>query len=238
VIAQIIFILFLTPLSALALTSNFPATVMGTKITNVHQLSERVLRGNSPVGNVSDLKNLGVTDVLIFKKSSQTEEIQEEVGGLRGLGYTTENIFHIPFPWKNLPGDAASCRMILDGLRLMVKINSQPGRKIFVHCSVGEDRTGVISGLFRMLNDGWKSKKAFHDELCAHGYANASRKKPKKVADAIRYELTPLYVAIAEKIEAGEISGENLSSDLCDGIKLKSRAAVEKRGYLCRPLEF
>lgn len=226
--------IFLISFNVYALESSFPASVEGTRIPNVHKLSDRILRGNSPLDYMSDLKDLGITDVLIFKNSSKPAEIKEEVDGLRAMGLSLDSISHVPFPWKNLPSEVVSCRMILDALRVMVRIERQPESKLYVHCSVGEDRTGLISGLYRVLNDGWKSKQAFRDEMCAHGYANASKKKPKKVADAIRDELTPLYVAVAEKIESGEISADNLYPEHCNNLKLKRRHDLERRGYVCK----
>lgn len=41
--------------------------------------------------------------------------------------------------------------------------------KVFVHCDHGQDRTGLIVGLYRVFRDHW-TRAAAHREMLAHGF--------------------------------------------------------------------
>lgn len=52
---------------------------------------------------------------------------------------------------------------------ILSKINDPTNPPVFVHCMQGQDRTGVIIALYRVLYEGWAPKDA-HDEMMALGY--------------------------------------------------------------------
>lgn len=72
----------------------------------------------------------------------------------------------------------------------------------------------MLAGLLRMEADGLSTEAAWKDEMCANGYADGNHKKPRHVSSAIHQELTPLFFALAAKVEAGE----TLSMKSCEGI--------------------
>jgi len=61
---------------------------------------------------------------------------------------------YIPMGWEcSFPKD----KTFADFLTLIV---DNPGTKIFVHCRVGDDRTGMMIAAYRMAEQGWSAEKA------------------------------------------------------------------------------
>jgi len=48
-------------------------------------------------------------------------------------------------------------------------IRENPGKKIFVHCRVGDDRTGMMVAAYRMVEEGWSAEKA-KQEMLTYGF--------------------------------------------------------------------
>jgi hypothetical protein len=87
-----------------------------------------------------------------------------------------------------------------------------------LHCTVGEDRTGYLSGLYRLLGDGASGVDTiFHDEMCQRGYSSGNPQKPfAGVATEIDNDLTPLFLKMAFKISRGELTPTSLDESVCD----------------------
>lgn len=49
-------------------------------------------------------------------------------------------------------------------------LKENPGKKVFVHCYGGIDRTGAMIAVYRMANEGWTEPEAMN-EMHAFGYA-------------------------------------------------------------------
>ena len=90
---------------------------------------------------------------------------------------TAEDVKSIAFPWKGYPDFKTPCRQTVQGLRFLVG-HAQRGMKVYFHCTVGEDRTGELAGLYRMLAEGLDASTAFHGELCEGGYSAGNPQKP------------------------------------------------------------
>jgi len=57
-----------------------------------------------------------------------------------------------------------------DEVNLVLARMADPGaRPLFIHCMKGEDRTGLLVALHRVINEGWKPADA-HAEMMAHGF--------------------------------------------------------------------
>jgi protein-tyrosine phosphatase len=187
----------------------------GLVIGNSFQVDEEghIFRGKEPKGLVSDLLNVSVSDVLIFKTEVKTE-VQDERAALKELGITSH---HIPFPWKNFESMEVACEQVVQGLNLIHKVKSQE-KVIFFHCTAGEDRTGMLAGLYRMLEEGITQEEAFKNEMCARGYSDGNASKPGMVTGVIQKELTPLFIALAAKIEIGEWTLGKIKKSSCKGL--------------------
>jgi len=201
------------------LRSPLPSDVPGITIPNAHTLGGNhlglVLRGNAPrKEEIQQLKTYGITDILIFKNQTSSEVVQE-VQMLLAAGYPAERIRQIPFLWKDLGPFRKTCEMTVQGLRFLSEVRDTPRRGVFFHCTVGEDRTGFLAGLFRMVTDGWDTEKSFREELCDRGYEAGDPRKAPAVVNAVRAGLTPAYLKMAYLISHGILTRENLNGSVC-----------------------
>jgi protein tyrosine/serine phosphatase len=53
-------------------------------------------------------------------------------------------------------------------------IRTNPGKKIFVHCRVGDDRTGMMVAAYRMAEEGWSAERA-KKEMASFGFSLVHR---------------------------------------------------------------
>lgn len=168
-----------------------------------------ILRGMEPRGKTQELKNLGITDVIIFKNQTKNE-VNDEVHNLSVLGI---NSYSIPFQWKNIfnqpqaQGVLTACTQILSALKIIAEvlkereINPTSNRRLYFHCTKGEDRTGLLAGLFKLAYYKEDLNKNFEEELCKKGYEHGNPNKPYDIVQIIRNELTPLYILINDLIQ-------------------------------------
>lgn len=198
------------------LASPFPSTVPGITIPNAHLVDQKlIVRGSEPGSKISELRAWGVTDVLIFKNQTTTE-VDQEKAALRAQGLFAH---HIPFRWKGLESPEAACGQVVQALQFL-KHAKEKGWVTYFHCTVGEDRTGLLAGIWRRVEEHLSDEQTWRDEMCAHGYADGDPHKPKSVSAAIHAELTPLYHALSQKIDSGELSYATLDPRVCKGLTL------------------
>ena len=219
----LLFLVLTWSLQAFALKSPFPSTVSGITINNTHAVDDsgKVFRGQAPLGKVEELRDLGFTDILIFKNQTRNE-IDKEYAELIEKDSGHIQTKQIDFLWHAYPSYKMACEQIIEGLKYIKEVKESKDRKIFFHCTVGEDRTGALSGLWRMLTSNYSKKKAFYTEMCENGYGHGNANKPWYVYNEIRNDLTPLYIYMANKIESGELTYDDINSDICtDNIEKK-----------------
>jgi hypothetical protein len=218
-------ILLITATSAFAsLSSPFPSTVDGITINNTHSVGSfnKVYRGQAPLGKIEQLSKFGITDILIFKNQTRNE-IDREYAEISNKGLSHIQTKQIDFLWHKYPSYKESCEQLIDGLKLIRDVDRSKERKLFFHCTVGEDRTGALSGLWRMLSQKWSKKRAFYYEMCENGYGHGNGNKPFYVYNEIRTDLTPLFIHMANKVNSGDLSLENLNYKICtDDIQKES----------------
>ena len=220
-------------------SSGFPSEVDGFPIPNAHEIEEgRIYRGGEPRSQVKDVVKFGITDVLIFKTQNLVE-VSREIHALKELGIDEANIRHIPYRWKDLPDFQQPCEQTVEALRILTELPADPKRKLFYHCTHGEDRTGLLSGLYRILDDGWELRKSFHDEMCENGYEAGNPKKGGGSVAAIRQSLTPLFLKMAWLIETGKLSKGDLNAGACRADPAESKefqqsAYAHPEDFLCK----
>lgn len=178
------------------LQSPFVSTVEGLDTPNSHIVGDsHAIRGQAPRNALEfeQLRNLGIESVVIFKKQTKNE-VDKEIQILEELGidYT-----HIEYPWKDITDFKPVCEMTLKGLKIL-KANNELGRNTFFHCTVGEDRTGVLAGLFlQVLEADFDVKKIFQEEMCAKGYGAGNSKKIAKVYNEVHANLNPVFLKMS-----------------------------------------
>jgi protein tyrosine phosphatase (PTP) superfamily phosphohydrolase (DUF442 family) len=124
-------------------------------LPNFAEVSPNLFRGGQPgVDGLEALKKMGVGIIVDMRGSkSPHEEIAVRKLGMQYLAIP----WHCPFP-----SDAIFARF----LRV---IHDNPKKKIFVHCRLGDDRTGMAIAAYRMAEEGWSAEEAL-DEMEEFGF--------------------------------------------------------------------
>ena len=58
-----------------------------------------------------------------------------------------------------------------DMARFLKLLHDNRGKKVFVHCQTGDDRTGMIIAAYRIAEEGWTAKEAMK-EMEAYGFTS------------------------------------------------------------------
>lgn len=190
----------------------------GLTIGNSFQVDKegQIFRGKEPKKLVSELAGIGITDVIIFKNEVKTE-VTTEIADLKELKIKSH---HIPFRWKDLESMELACTQLVEAMNIIAKTKAKGG-SVYFHCTAGEDRTGMLAGLYRMLEENLSMEKVFKTEMCARGYSDGNAHKPPMVHGAIKKELTPLFIAIAKKVEAGDLVLGKISKTICKSLEIE-----------------
>ncbi|NCN40444.1 dual specificity protein phosphatase family protein [bacterium] len=223
------------------LISPFPSTVEGLSIPNSHlldstkpsfdQKDKLVIRGMRPrkLEQVKELQSMGVETIINFRAAgSHSEDTEAEKNLLSEAGWDLNGFHHIEFPWRNIKDFTKACEMTVSALK---KMRDSEG-SVFVHCTVGEDRTGLLSGIYRMVFQGWNSNRAFSQEMCGHGFAESNPQKPAFVSSAVRESLTPLFFAMASEVEKKNLNSRTLDPAICQSSTFQNLSIKAKEGSL------
>jgi tyrosine-protein phosphatase SIW14 len=118
------------------------------RIDNFGQVDTGYYRGAQPTGtDYRDLAALGVKTVVDLQKDGDPgEQLQVERAGM--------TFYRIPMTTHEAPTTSQIDRF----LRIVTDSANQP---VYVHCAGGRHRTGVMSAVYRMENDGWSADRAF-----------------------------------------------------------------------------
>jgi tyrosine-protein phosphatase SIW14 len=128
----------------------------GTGIPRFGQVSANLYRGGQPSAEgLQKLERMGVKVVIDLRGSaSQTERDAVTKLGMEYISIPS----HCPFP-----GDKPWARF-LDEVR------ENRGKKVFVHCRLGDDRTGLAVATYRIAEEGWSADQALR-EMKAFGFS-------------------------------------------------------------------
>jgi tyrosine-protein phosphatase SIW14 len=148
------------------------ARSLDESLPNFQKVDDHVYRGAQPTN--SGFKNLAergiktVVDLRDIGEHSQADE-QKAVTDL-GMRYVS-----IPMQGMSTPKD----KQIAAVLALL---NDVPSGPVFVHCKRGADRTGTVIALYRIIHDGWDSKRAL-SEAKSYGMSVFQRAIQRYVTD-------------------------------------------------------
>lgn len=118
-------------------------------LPNFAEVAPNLYRGGQPgADGLKALKKMGVGIVVDMRGSkSPHEEVAVTELGMR----------YVPIPWHcPFPSD----KIFAEFLRL---IHDNPDTKIFVHCRLGDDRTGMAVAAYRMADEGWSADEALNE---------------------------------------------------------------------------
>jgi 2'-5' RNA ligase len=197
------------------------STIPDLTLANFHYVDKNknggaIIRGNAPLGhkNLGLMKNFGISEYIIFK-NDKSGEVRSEIGGLLELGIKKENITHIDFDWKDNQEFTSGCKKIIQGIDLM-KLAMKDNKKIFFHCTTGEDRTGALAASY-LLSQKPKSdiKKIFQEEMCNRGYEAGDPDKDVEIVAKIRLGLTKTFLKTAYRIDEAKTKKQVIDDKIC-----------------------
>ena len=123
-------------------------------VPNAGEVTPTLYRGGQPTPRgFKALAKMGINIVVDLRGSRQGES--EQVTKL-GMQYVSIP-WHCPFP----KDDAFA--------RFLILLRQNPGKKVFVHCRLGDDRTGMTIAAYRMAEENWTAMQA-KQEMEAFGF--------------------------------------------------------------------
>jgi len=131
-----------------------PQVIAAEKITlpglaNAAHVSGTLYRGAQPApAAFPELKKLGIAVIVDF--SDNREDIQREKTRVE-----TQGMAFISIPWSAL-NDPSRDNVVA----FFAALHDNSGKKIFVHCERGADRTGTMIALYRITYDHWTPDQA------------------------------------------------------------------------------
>jgi hypothetical protein len=228
----------------------FPSTYPGVKeLINVHKISGnevpgQVVRGVSPMVRIPKTSTSPATFVpkflphlmstvrpryvLIFKNENPgADDVRNETRALTDTegeyDLPADHVLNIAFPWKKMGTWKQTCEQVFDGLAFIYKA-ARAGDTAYFHCTVGQDRTGALAGIYRyLLQKGQHSaREIMIGEMCRRGFAEGNPLPTKKmapeqgatdtVAQRIRTTIGPVYSRFVFLIDAELLTVKKLLS--------------------------
>ena len=126
------------------------------------RVTPTLYRGAQPTKEgFANLRKLGINIVVDLRGNRSSERRL-----VNALGMT-----YVPLPWRCYsPHDEHFARFL-------ALLRENPDKKVFVHCRVGDDRTGMDIAAYRMAEQGWTAEEArkemaefgvdwFHRTIC------------------------------------------------------------------------
>jgi tyrosine-protein phosphatase SIW14 len=162
---SLIFLVVIAPLDAAspqtkAETQSPAVRAIGRKleekgVPNFGEVTPTLYRGG--LLNGTGLKALAKMGVVIVVDTHANDETEEKEAKALGMQYVA-----IPWhcPW---PHDEVFAKF----LKLL---RENKGKKVFVHCRLGDDRTGMMVAAYRMAEEGWTADEAMR-EMQAFGFS-------------------------------------------------------------------
>src|SRR6202158_3669455 len=115
-------------------------------IGNFGEVTPRLYRGAQPnKRGYAALAKMGV-DIVVDTRGNRTKSEGKEVRR-HGMQYVAIP-WHCPFPKDETFA------------RFLKLLRENPDKKVFVHCRLGDDRTGMMVAAYRMADEGWTANEA------------------------------------------------------------------------------
>jgi protein tyrosine phosphatase (PTP) superfamily phosphohydrolase (DUF442 family) len=126
-------------------------TVQG--IPRFGEVTPTLYRGGQPTQEgLSNLAEMGIDIVVDLRGSRESERRLVTSLGMR----------YVALPWQCFsPRDEYFAKFL-------TLLRENPGKKVFVHCRVGDDRTGMDIAAYRIAEQGWTAEEA-RKEMEAYG---------------------------------------------------------------------
>src|SRR5262245_32971174 len=120
------------------------------RINNFGRINDNYYRGAQPEArDYPDLAALGVKTVIDLTRDGR----DEEPGLVQRAGMT---FYRIPMTTSDRPSEAAVAKFL-------PLAHAPAPHPVYVHCQRGRHRTGVMTAVYRMTEDGWTADKAYQE---------------------------------------------------------------------------
>lgn len=124
-------------------------------VPNAGQVTANLYRGGQPTATGFDaLASMGINIVVDLRGSREGESERVVKLGMRYVAIP----WHCPFPKDETFA------------RFLILLRQNPGKKVFVHCRLGDDRTGMMVAAYRMAEQNWTATEA-KKEMEAFGFS-------------------------------------------------------------------
>ena len=166
------------------------------RIDNFGRVNPNYYRGAQPEGqDYNDLAALGVKTIINLT-SDDAQPNERQMTEQSGMRYV-----QIPMTTHREPTNA----QIAQFLSIANDPASQP---VYVHCVGGKHRTGVMTAIFRMTNDGWSADQAFSEMKQYKFGADFLHSEFKRVVYAYPAQLTRNAALSASAQKADSTRGD------------------------------
>jgi tyrosine-protein phosphatase SIW14 len=118
---------------------------MRKNLPNFGEATTTLYRGGQPSkSGFRMLARMGINIVVDLRGSRESER---KIVTHLGMQY-------VALPWHcSFPKDKTFAQFL-------ALLRNNPGKKIFVHCRLGDDRTGMMIASYRMAREGWSAERA------------------------------------------------------------------------------
>ena len=130
--------------------SKLSGKLANIRIDNFGQINDTYFRGAQPSDqDYRDLAAVGVKTVIDLTRDGRENEASlVQQAGMK--------FYRIPMTTSDRPSEAAVSQF----LKL---VNDPANQPVYVHCQGGRHRTGVMTAVYRMTQDGWTADRAYSE---------------------------------------------------------------------------
>lgn len=126
-------------------------------VPKLGEVTPTLYRGAQPTQRgFQKLAEMGISIVVDLRERGRKGERQQ---------VTKLGMRFVAIPWNCFhPKD-------IDMARFLKLLRDNRGKKVFVHCQTGDDRTGMMIAAYRMAEQGWTAKEAMK-EMESYGFTS------------------------------------------------------------------
>ncbi len=138
----------------LVLILSFYSVVGLAIIPNEHQINENIKRGGRPeMADIESLWRQGYKTIINIEDDYNAILIEKNHAESLGFNYIANPLSVNVTP----PDDEIEM--------LLTELQNPDNYPIFIHCKQGRDRTGLVSGLYRVFAESWAAERAYQEML-------------------------------------------------------------------------
>ncbi len=153
-------------------------------VSNLHRISPTLYRSEQPTAlGMKNLERLGIRTIINLRAFNDDKD------EVKGTSLRTERVKILT--WR------IDDKHVIEVMRMLKKAENG---QFLIHCQHGADRTGLMSAMYRVLEQGWTPEDAL-TELIDGGYGYHSMWK-----NIVRYVRSVDVAKLREEIESGSTS--------------------------------